>query len=137
MGARWAMVLVLSGCSLTPIPDVSSNWQDPCDASVRLCRVDFSLKAGSEDAAELRGDFRDGGWTSGVPMARSADGGVWQTSVALTWGVPVAYKFYLDHSRWVLDPTNGRTVRDDQGNVNSALDPVTCQSWACAPSTPR
>jgi 1,4-alpha-glucan branching enzyme len=123
----------LAACSLTPIPDLTSEWVDPCDASVRLCEVPFSLKATTERSVEVRGDFRDGGWVAGEPMVRS-DAGVWEARLELTWGVAVQYKFYVDGARWLTDPANPRVVGDGKGNNNSLLDPVTCAAWTCAPA---
>lgn len=123
--------LAAIGCSLTPIPDVTSEWLEPCDASLRDCPVTFTLKAGTERSAELRGDFRDGGWVAGEPMALGADGGTWSATITAPWGVPIQYKFFLDGSRWVLDPANPRSVPDGRGNTNSQLEAVTCAKWTC------
>lgn len=123
-----------AGCSLTPIPDVTSEWLDPCDSEAqRRCAVAFSLTAGTEKSAELRGDFRDGGWVAGEPMTKSEDGGVWTATIEAPWHGAVQYKFFLDDSRWILDPANPKTVPDGKGNTNSLLDPVDCTKWSCAP----
>lgn len=131
---RLAVVLlclaVALGCSLTPIPDVTSEWVEPCEEARRECAVPFHLAAGTETTAELRGDFRDGGWVSGEPMGK--DGGTWEAAVVVPWGADVQYKFFLDGSRWILDPVNPKSVPDGKGNTNSLLENVSCAKWTCA-----
>jgi 1,4-alpha-glucan branching enzyme len=129
----WLLVL-LSACSLTPIPDVTSAWVEPCPEAQRLCTVPFQLVAGNEQSAELRGDFRDGGWTQGEPMTK-VDGG-WSTSIPSAWGARIEYKFYLDDSRWILDPSNARKTPDGMGNTNSVLETVSCARWSCQHEKP-
>lgn len=128
---RLLLCVMLAGCSLTPIPDVSSEWVEPCETTQRQCVVPFHLVANNEVTVELRGDFRDGGWVLGEPMVR--DGGTWEASITATWGNPVQYKFFVDGNRWVLDPTNPRSVPDGKGNTNSLLESVSCAKWACLP----
>ena len=118
----------LAGCSLTPIPDVSSEWSEPCDLSLRRCVREFKLRAGTETKAELRGSFRADGWTRGEPMYR--DGDSWATTVTVPWGSSVQYKFLLDNARWVLDPANPATGTTG-GVTNSLVDNITCAKWTC------
>lgn len=128
------LLAFVAGCSLTPIPDVSSAWVDPCDSpGQRRCAVDFTLPAGPEKTAELRGDFRDGGWEAGDPMARTNDGGTWTATLVVAWDASVQYKYFLDGNRWILDPGNPKSVPDGKGNTNSLLENVTCATWTCAP----
>ncbi|MDP1828977.1 MAG: hypothetical protein Q8L48_37290 [Archangium sp.] len=127
------LVLALCGCTLTPIPDVSSEWLEPCDPSLRQCVVPFRLNATTETSVELRGDFRDGGWVQGEPMVK--DGGVWEASITAGWGSPVQYKFFIDGNRWLLDPANPKSVPDGKGNTNSLLENISCAKWTCVPST--
>lgn len=129
MRPTW-FLFVLSSCSLTPIPDVTSNYVEPCDTALRVCPVQFNLKAGMEQSVELRGDFRDGGWVAGVPMERAAE--VWSASVQVPWGAAVQYKFFADGNRWLLDPANTQSVPDGKGNTNSVVRDVTCAKWTCA-----
>lgn len=131
---RWllfTLAAAAAACSLTPIPDLSSDWVEPCEAPLRRCSVEFLYQAGAEKTVELRGDFRDGGWVEGEPMAK--EGAYWKASVPLQWGSSVQYKFLLDGSRWVLDPTNPRSVPDGMGNTNSLLESVSCARWVCVP----
>lgn len=133
MRASSLLFAALCGCSLTPIPDVSSEWLEPCEPALRQCALPFRLAANNETTVELRGDFRDGGWVQGEPMAK--DGGAWEATVTASWGGALQYKFFVDNNRWVLDPTNPRTVPDGKGNTNSLLENVSCARWTCVPST--
>lgn len=130
-GLFFVSALLVVGCSLTPIPDVTSEWLEPCEPSLRDCPVTFQLKAGTERTAELRGDFRDGGWVAGEPMTKSEDGGTWSATITAGWGSSVQYKFFLDGNRWILDPANPRTTPDGKGNTNSVLEGVSCARWTC------
>lgn len=121
--------LLFVGCSLTPIPDLTSEYVTPCDTAQRLCPVAFTLKAGTEKTVELRGDFRDGGWQAGEPMVRGAD--AWSATVTVPWGTEVQYKFFLDGNRWLLDPANPQTVPDGKGNTNSIVRNISCAKWTC------
>lgn len=126
---RLAALLLLCACSLTPIPDVTSNALEPCATERRECPLTFELKAGTEQSVELRGDFRDGGWVSGVPMEK-VDGG-WTASIAVGWDASVQYKFFIDGNRWILDPANTQSIPDGKGNTNSVVRNVTCEPWLC------
>jgi 1,4-alpha-glucan branching enzyme len=121
--------LLLASCSFTPIPDVTSNYVEPCDTALRVCPVAFTLKAANERSVELRGDFRDGGWVDGVAMEKATD--TWSASLQVPWGATVQYKFFIDGSRWILDPANTQSVPDGKGNTNSIVRDVTCAKWSC------
>lgn len=126
---RWLSLLLISSCSLTPIPDVTSNYVEPCDTTQRVCPVAFTLKAVMERSVELRGDFRDAGWSDGVAMERVND--AWSATLQLPWGATVQYKYFIDGNRWILDPANTQSVPDGKGNTNSIVRNVTCAKWAC------
>jgi len=128
---RWAFaaLIVAAGCSLTPIPDVSSKWSPDCADAERLCQKPFTLAYSNQTSVELRGNFKAGGWQMGVPMTR--DAGEWEAAVTVGWGSDVQYKFYVDGTTWVLDPANSATVPDGNGNTNSIVRMVTCDQWAC------
>ena len=130
MGPRPLALLLLTGCSLTPIPDVTSQYSEPCETSVRLCEVRFELAVGSESSVELRGDFRPNGWEQGQTMEKQ--GAVWTTGVQLQWGSDVQYKFFVDGTTWLLDPANPKTGTLGGNNTNSLLEDVTCAKWTCA-----
>lgn len=125
------LITLLTGCSLTPIPDVTSQYSEPCGLDLRVCAWDFRLTATHENSVEVRGSFRLNGWLVGESMRREGD--LWLATVPLPWGVPVQYKFYVDGGRWLADPANPRTIPDGNGNINSLLENVTCPKWSCAP----
>jgi hypothetical protein len=126
---RWFWLLLIAGCSLTPIPDVSSNWSPPCDMAKRSCPVVFKLVAGPQKSVELRGDFAPGAWTSGVAMTDI--NGNWEASIEVPWGASVQYKFFVDGMTWQTDPSNPKTIVNG-GNTNSLLEDVQCTQWTCA-----
>jgi hypothetical protein len=125
-------VALLAACSLTDIPDTSSQWQDPCTKTGRLCAHTFTLPKTTQMTAELRGDFAPDAWVTGVPMA--LDGGSFSASVTVPYGSDVQYKFFVDGTTWILDPANSATVPDGKGNTNNILRDVTCEQWTCAPA---
>ncbi len=68
----------------------------------------------------LSGDFVM--WAStpaagAIPFAQGADGG-WTVTHAFAAGT-YQYKFIVDSSTWIIDPTNPNTVDDGMGNTNS------------------
>src|SRR4051812_8153546 len=97
-------VLLLAACSLTPIPDVTSNWSPACEPALRTCEVPFKLVVGAEKSVELRGDFAPGAWTNGVTMHKL--NGNWIASVPAAWGASIQYKFFVDDMTWETDPAN-------------------------------
>jgi 1,4-alpha-glucan branching enzyme len=125
-----AWLLLLAGCSLTPIPDVSSSWSPPCDDAKRTCSVEFTLDAGTEKSVELRGDFAPGAWKQGVAMVKT--NGQWTASIDAGWGASIQYKFFVDAMTWETDPGNPSTVKDSSGNVNSLRADIECVHWICA-----
>lgn len=124
------MLLLITGCSLTPIPDVTSGYSEPCEPALRLCEVTFRLPARTETSVELRGNFRPNGWEQGQAMERR--GAEWLTKLQLQWGVDVQYKFFVDGTTWVLDPGNPKTGTLGGNNTNSLLEDVSCAKWTCA-----
>ena len=123
------LIPLLAGCSLTPIPDVTSAWQEPCEVALRRCAVEFKLKAGTEQSVELRGSFRADGWTKGEPMQHTGDS--WVATVEVPWGSAVQYKFFVNGATWVLDPANPATGTT-AGVTNSLVSNVTCAKWTCS-----
>lgn len=122
---------LLSGCAWVDIPDYTSGLDGgpQCEAPLRRCAVPFELRYANETSAELRGSFRDAGWSKGEPMARVS--GRWSATVEVPYGVDVQYKFYVDGTTWLVDPANTRTAKDEHGNTNSLLPAVQCASWTC------
>ncbi len=102
-----------------------------CDDSLKRCQHEFDYPVGSEQSVELRGDFAPTGWTQGVPLTKQ--GSTWTVSVEVPYGANVQYKFVIDGTNWVTDPSNPNTIPDGQGGENSLLSGVTCSDWSCVP----
>jgi glycosidase len=104
-----------------------------CADAVKRCDVEFTYPAGSETSVEVRGDFREDGWSAGAAMTKS--GGTWRATVSVPWNQPVQYKFVLDGATWVLDPVNPATATTG-GVTNSQKAAVTCPATYTCPTTP-
>jgi glycosidase len=100
-----------------------------CDDTLKRCDHLFTYPAGNESSVEVRGDFAPDAWTAGIPMIKS--GGSWTATVKLPWSTDVLYKFYVDGSMWVTDPTNPLKVDDGFGGFNSKVLAATCDVWTC------
>ena len=67
-----------------------------CADALKRCAVDFTLNAGSEQRAEVRGDFSDTGWATGVAMTK-----IGNTARERRRAVgPAGAKFVLDGTNW-------------------------------------
>ena len=64
-------------------------------------------------------------------------GSVWTVTVHVPWNQPVEYKFYVNGTTWVTNPTQPRPT-DDAGNTNNLEAAITCpSSYTCsAPPVP-
>lgn len=100
-----------------------------CGEPFRRCALEFRFRAIDETTVEVRGSFRDDGWTQGVRMAREGD--TWKASVPVPYGAAVEYKFLVNNSLWVTDPANPKTR-----NGNSLAGAVTCNAWTCTAGAP-
>src|SRR5262249_12416172 len=94
------------------------------------CPETFTYPFGGESSVELRGDYRDGAWTSGDAMTHV--GAKWTVTVPVPYAQPVQYKFFVDGATWVVDPDNPSTVTDPAGDKNSLASAITCADWTCA-----
>lgn len=128
---RLAAVLVLVACrppgydkhpgggssqvdAAPPAVDAALDAPAACDHAFRL---DGHVTSTS---VWLSGDFVMWASTPGagaIAFAQGTDGG-WTVMHAFTAGT-YQYKFILDGSTWILDPTNPNTVDDGMGNTNS------------------
>ncbi len=102
-----------------------------CDDELKRCATIFTLAKGSEQTAEVRGDWAPDGWDLGMPM--TLEGDTWTAEVDVPWDVAVQYKFVLDGSTWIIDPDNPTQVDDGEGGFNSLLAGQTCEEWTCVP----
>ncbi len=102
-----------------------------CDDAFKRCQHQFTYPAGSEASVELRGTFAADGWDVGVPLAKS--GSEWKADVEVPWGAEVQYKYLVDGTKWVTDPTNPTKVADGMGGENSVLAAPKCADFSCVP----
>ena len=90
-------------------------------ATAATCVHPFRLDGhGSAQSVWLSGDFLHWAATpsaGAIAFTRDAGGG-WNGSYAFTAG-PHQYKFIVDATTWIDDPTNPNTVDDGMGNINS------------------
>jgi hypothetical protein len=96
-----------------------------CDEAAMRCTYRFAYVDHGETSAEVRGDFRAGAWTRGVPMTKR--GKTWTADVDVPYGRDVQYKLYLDGERWLRDPAAPAAP----GGDSSRLDSVTCNPHRC------
>jgi glycosidase len=106
-----------------------------CPEVERRCPHEFTYAGmGGEQAVELRGDYRAGGWNSGDAM--TFDGALWRVTVPTPYNVPVQYKLRVTKKDgtvlWLADPANSYKVPDGVGGMNSVVSGITCSAWTCA-----
>lgn len=101
-----------------------------CDDALKRCDHLFTLPVGGETTVEVRGDFAPGAWASGVPMMKQ--GNEWIATVEIPYNQEVVYKFFIDGTTWLADPSNPTQVSDGMGGYNSLLAAATCDPWECS-----
>ncbi|MBK8936405.1 MAG: hypothetical protein IPM79_01805 [Polyangiaceae bacterium] len=87
------------------------------------CQITFHYPLGSEQSVELRGDFAPDGWDNGIPL--EIDAGEWRITLSLPNDSVVRYKYLVDGSEWVTDPTNPVQEDDGLGGLQSVRS-VSC-----------
>jgi len=92
------------------------------------CQVTFWYPIGAESSVEVRGDFAEGGWETGVPL--HIDAGSWRVTIPVPNGATVRYKFFLDGAQYVPDPNNTEEEDDGFGSKNS-IKRVACGNGPC------
>jgi glycosidase len=108
------------------------NGEPPlCDDSLKRCQHVFTYADKGETSVEIRGDFAPDGWTNGVPMTKS--GGTWSATVEVPYNADVVYKFVLNGTTWIYDPSNPNQVSDGLGGINSKLVAERCDPFICVP----
>jgi glycosidase len=110
--------------------DAPVDTAPSCSDDLKRCPATFVYPVGTESSVELRGDYRDDGWTVGDKMTKV--GTQWKVTVPVPWNKPVQYKFVIDGTTWVLDPGNPSKIKDASGIENSLAAPITCATFTCA-----
>jgi serine protease AprX len=83
-------------------------------------RIRFCLHADSAKRVTLCGDFND--WNrESTPFERTGDG-LWDASIPCCPAGKYRYKFVIDGSRWIEDPSHGFKEDDGLGGFNSVLE---------------
>jgi glycosidase len=100
-----------------------------CPDTLKRCAETFTYPFNNETSVELRGDYRTNSWTTGDPMVHS--GNQWSVTVPVPYGKAVQYKFLVNGTSWLLDPSNPQTVPDGTGNTNSLKNAITCTNYTC------
>jgi hypothetical protein len=75
-----------------------------------------------DDAAEavtLAGDFND--WDPGASLFERCGDGLWKASMPCCPAGKYRYKFLIDGTRWIEDPSHGMKEEDAFGGFNSVL----------------
>jgi glycosidase len=105
-----------------------------CGDEYKRCDQQFSypvgLDGGVESSVEIRGDFVAGGWDQGVALQKN--GSVWSATIPVPYNFEFQYKFVINQSLWVTDPTNPNTVSDGKGGHNSVFAGQSCSWWSCS-----
>lgn len=87
------------------------------------CFVLFQYPLGNETSVELRGDFAEDGWEKGIPLA--IDAGQWRVQLNAPNGSTIRYKYLINGTDWVTDPTNPE-LEDDGLGAQSSVKHVAC-----------
>ena len=130
-------LIALGACTRTPSEESTKSTHalsapEPtggpvCAENARRCTFTFTYVDHGETSVEVRGDFAEGAWKSGVAMTKR--GKTWSADVDVPYGKDVQYKFFLDGKTWTKDPAHPTAV----GTDNSGLDAITCNPHRCAP----
>ncbi len=121
-----------AGGTGTPTTSDGTTGEPPppmCADTSKLCDLVFSYPDNGETSVDVMGSFSAEGWTVGVPM--QSDGVNWTATVPLPWDTQVLYKFRINGTDWIPDPSNPNSVDDGFGSMNSVVEPFTCEEFTC------
>ena len=82
-------------------------------------RLMFLYHDDEAESVSLVGDFNS--WSTGLTPLRKAESGLWFAEIKAPKAGSYRYKFIVDSSRWLEDPSNGMKVPDNYGGLNSVL----------------
>ncbi len=82
-------------------------------------RLVFLYHDDEATSVALVGDFNN--WNTALTPLRKDDSGLWLAEVDAPQAGNYQYKFIVDGSRWLEDPSNGMKVPDNYGGLNSVL----------------
>jgi len=82
-------------------------------------RLVFLYHDDEAKSVALVGDFNS--WNTNLTPLRKDESGLWFAEVEAPTAGRYQYKFIVDGSRWLEDPSNGMKVPDNYGGLNSVL----------------
>lgn len=82
-------------------------------------RLVFLYHNDDAKSVSLVGDFNS--WNTALTPLRKDESGLWLAEVEAPKAGNYQYKFIVDGSRWLEDPSNGMKVPDNYGGLNSVL----------------
>ncbi|HEV8368847.1 MAG TPA: S8 family serine peptidase [Pyrinomonadaceae bacterium] len=82
-------------------------------------RLVFLFHDDAANSVSLVGDFNS--WNTALTPLRKDESGLWLAEVEAPKAGNYQYKFIVDGSRWLEDPSNGMKVPDNYGGLNSVL----------------
>ena len=82
-------------------------------------RLVFLYHDDEAKSVALVGDFNS--WDTGLTPLQKDASGLWLGEVEAPKTGNYQYKFIVDGSRWLEDPSNGMKVPDNYGGLNSVL----------------
>lgn len=82
-------------------------------------RVVFTYHNDAADSVALVGDFNE--WHSNSNPFTKGASGLWTTEISGLVSRRYQYKFLVNGSTWIEDPSNGQKVEDNFGGLNSVL----------------
>lgn len=92
------------------------------------CNILFRYPLSNAQTVELRGDFAADGWEVGIPL--EIDAGEWRVTLARPNGSTLRYKYLINGTDWVTDPTNPDQEDDGLGSKNSVKH-ISCGAGSC------
>lgn len=122
------LVLLVGGCPASQHPgsgddgggtgpDASTDGGQSSCPPVPTCTATITY-TGPGTNVSLRGDFAPDGWTTGVPMTRTAAG--FEATIPAADQQVVVYKLVVDGT-WTPDPNSPRKSPDGFGSFNSVM----------------
>jgi serine protease AprX len=82
-------------------------------------RLVFIYHDDEAQSVSLVGDFNS--WDTALTPLRKDESGLWLAEVKAPEAGSYQYKFFVNGSRWLEDPSNGMKVPDNYGGLNSVL----------------
>lgn len=112
------LVLALAAAAVLMVVWRVGSREAPVQGTVGTVLVRFQLAAPAAHDVTLAGSFN--GWSTGIPLRKSAVSGLWVVTLPLPVGEH-QYLFHVDGNQWIPDPGAHAQVDDGFGRTNSVL----------------